>query len=412
MARMTERLTALKVSRLKRPGYHHDGLGLYLQISKTGTKSWVFRFMLDGRPRWMGLGPTHTISLAEAREKARQARKDQLEGKDPIEQRRAERAAQRAAGARVKSFRQCGEEFIEKHEGGWGAVHRRQWKQSLAQHVYPVLGDVRVDAITTELVMQVIEPLWQSIPETASRVRNRIENILDFARVRVYRVGENPADWRHLKHLLPPKSQLHRVKHFAALPYVELPGFLVELRGQKGIPARALEYAILTAARTGEVIGAKWAEINLTDGSWTVPAERMKARREHRVPLSTCALAILQEMKALRRDGDSNAYVFPGKGDQPLSSMAFLMLLRRMGRTDLTPHGCRASFRTWCDEQTSYPHHVTEQALGHAISNAVEKAYRRGDMFEQRRRLMDAWGTFCTSDPVEHGKVVPMQRRG
>jgi integrase len=400
MARTVARLTALKVARAKRPGMYPDGGGLYLQVTQGGA-SWVYRFMLNGRAREMGLGPVHTITLAEAREKATQARKLRLDGFDPIERRRSERAAQRVAGAKAMSFRQCGDAFIASHEAGWGGVHRRQWTNSLAQHVYPVIGDVLVHAIDTALVMKVVEPQWRSIPETASRIRGRIEAILDWAKVRGYRAGENPARWRgHLDKLLPARGRVRKVKHYAALPYVELPGFIAALREQAGIAARALEFTILTAARTGETRFARWSEFDLLDQTWTVPDQRMKAGKEHRIPLCERTLAILQGMRAHRLTDDG--FVFPGsKVGRPLADTVLLRLLQRMGRGDLTAHGFRSSFRDWAAERTHFPSEVAEMALAHAVGSKVEAAYRRGDMFEKRRRLMQQWATFCTTAPAQ-----------
>jgi integrase len=412
MARTTERLTALKVARAKLPGMYPDGRGLYLQVTAGGA-SWVYRFMLNGRARWMGLGPVHTITLAEAREKATQARRLRLDGIDPIERRHSELVAQRVAGETAMTFRQCGDAFIASHEAGWGsAVHRRQWTNSLVQHVYPVIGHVRVDAITTALVMKVVEPLWKIIPETASRLRSRIENILDFARVRGYRVGENPARWRgHLDHLLPAKSQMYRVEHYAALPYAELPGFMAALREQEGIAARALEFTILTAARTGETRFARWSEFDLLDKTWTIPDRRMKAGKEHRVPLCERPLVILQGMQAHRHADDG--FVFPGgKVGRPLADTVLLRLLQRMGRDDLTTHGFRSSFRDWAAEQTHFPSEVVEMALAHTVGSKVEVAYRRTDMFNKRRKLMDAWAEFLSLAPASEGKVVALRGAG
>ena len=387
-----------------------DGGGLYLQITKGGA-SWVYRFMLNGRAREMGLGPVHTITLAEARERATQARKLRLDGVDPIERRRSVRAAQRVAGAMAMSFRQCGDAFIASLGAAWGAVHRRQWTNSLAQHVHPVIGDVRVHAIDTTLVMKVIEPMWKSIPETAYRIRGRIEAILDWAKVRGYRAGENPARWRgHLDKLLPPRGKVRKVKHYAALPYVELPGFMAALREQEGIAARALEFTILTAARTGETRFARWSEFDLLDKIWTVPDQRMKAGKEHRIPLCDRTLAILQGVRAHRLTDDG--FVFPGsKVGRPLADTVLLRLLQRMGRDDLTAHGFRSSFRDWAAERTHFPSEVAEMALAHAVGSKVEAAYRRGDMFEKRRRLMDAWAEFLVKVPAEHRKVVSLQGR-
>jgi integrase len=411
MAQTVGRLTALKVQRAKQ-GLHHDGYGLYLQVTKGGA-SWIYRYMLNGRAREMGLGPLHTITLAEARERATQARKLRLDGVDPIERRRSERAAQRVAGATAMSFRQCGDAFIASHEDGWGsAVHRRQWTNSLAQHVHPVIGHLPVHAIDTGLVMKVVEPLWRSIPETAYRIRGRIEAILDWARVRNHRTGENPARWKgHLDHLLPSRGKVHRRKHLAALPYIELSGFMVALSEQEGIAARALEFTILTATRVGETRFARWSEFDLLDKTWIVPASRMKSGREHRVPLSARVLAILEGMQVHRHaDG---GFVFPGgKVGRPLADTVLLRLLQRMGRGDLTVHGFRSSFRDWAAERTNFPSEVAEMALAHVVGSKVEAAYRRGDLFDKRRKLMEAWASYCAQPAAADRRKVVSLRAG
>jgi integrase len=287
--------------------------------------------------------------------------------------------------------------YVASHRAGWrNPKHAAQWQATLATYAEPVIGDLSVQRIDTALVLKVLEPIWRVKPETAGRVRGRIESILDWAKVRGYRTGENPARWRgHLDKLLPPRSRVRRVEHHASLPYAELPGFLVSLREQAGIAARALEFAILTAARTGEVIGARWGEMDLLDKTWTLPAARMKSGREHRVPLSAHALAILKEMQAHRHA--EGAFVFPGsRNGKPLSNMAFLMLLRRMDLGDVTAHGFRSSFRNWAAERTSFPAEVAEMALAHTVSDKTVAAYNRSDLFERRRRLMSAWTTFCT----------------
>ena len=333
-----------------------DGGGLYLRVTHSGTKNWVFRFMLNGRPRWMGVGPLHTIGLAEARNRAAGFRLQRHDGVDPIERRRAERLEARLDAAKAMTFKECAAMYIASHRAGWrNPKHAAQWQATLATYAEPVIGGLSVQAVDTALVLKVLEPIWTTKPETAGRVRGRIESILDWAKVRGYRAGENPARWRgHLDKLLPARSKVRRVEHHAALPYAELPSFLVSLREQEGIAARALEFAILTAARTGEIIGAQWSEMDLLDKTWTLPAARMKAGREHRVPLSARALAILQEMQPHRQAED--AFVFPGgKNGRPLSNMAFLMLLRRMGRGDLTAHGFRSTFRDWAAERTNFP---------------------------------------------------------
>jgi integrase len=403
MARGVARLAAVALPKLK-PGMHADGGGVYLQVTKSGARTWIFRFMLRGHAREMGLGPLHTVALAEAREKARECRKLLLEGIDPIEARKAKRAGERLAAATAMTFQECAASYISAHQAGWrNPKHRAQWPATLEAYVYPVFGSLPVQAIDTGLVTKALEPIWTAKPETASRVRGRVESVLDWATARGYRQGENPARWKgHLDHLLPARSKVRRVEHHAALPYPEMAAFMAELRSQEGIGARALEFAILTAARTGEVIGARWEEIDIAGRLWIVPGARMKASKEHRVPLSSRALAILEEMAAIRR-GD---FVFPGaRAGKPLSNMAFLMLLRRMGRGDLTAHGFRSSFRDWAAESTGFPSEVVEMALAHTVGDKVEAAYRRGDLFQKRRQLMEAWAKHCEARKVP-GDVV------
>ena len=334
MARAIGRLTALKVEKAKKPGMYADGGGLYLRVTPEGAKNWVLRYMLDRRPRWMGLGPLALYGLQEARAKALDARRKRHEGMDPIDARRAERARQRLDAAKAVTFKQCAEAYINAHRAGWrNGKHAGQWSATLSTYAYPIIGALPVQAVDTGLVLKVLEPIWTTKPETAGRLRGRIESILDSAKVRGYRDGENPARWRgHLDKLLAARAKVRAVEHHAALPYAELPAFLASLREQEGIAARALEFLILTAARTGEVIGARWSEIDLLDKTWTLPAARMKAHREHRVPLSARALAILDEMRAVRDGNTGDAFVFPGgKAGKPLSNMAFLMLLAAHG---------------------------------------------------------------------------------
>jgi integrase len=408
MARTIGKLTALAVSQAKRRGYYGDGGGLFLQVSTGGAKSWVFRFKEAGKLREMGLGPLHTISLAEARQRAQECRKARLDGRDPIADRKASRLAAKLDAAKAMTFKACAERYIAAHKAGWrNAKHAAQWTATLNTYVYPSFGALPVQAVDVGLVLRAIEPIWATKPETASRVRGRIESILDWATARGYRAGENPARWRgHLENLLPKRSKVRRVEHHAALPYPEISGFIVELREQPGFAARALEFAILTAARTGEVIGARWNEFNTAERLWTIQGERMKAGKEHRVPLSDAALAIVEKMAAIR----SGDFVFPGgKSNRPLSNMAFLMLLRRMGRGVLTAHGFRSSFRDWAAERTTFPAEVAEMALAHAVNDKVEAAYRRGDLFQKRRQLAEAWARFCAAPPATGG-VVPIRQ--
>jgi len=413
MARTIGRLTALKVDKAKRPGMYADGGGLYLRVTHNGTKNWVFRFMLNGRPRWMGVGPLHIIGLAEARNRAAAFRLQRHDGIDPIERRRADRLQGRLEAAKAITFKECAARYIASHRAGWrNPKHAAQWQATLATYAEPVIGGLSVQAIDAALVLKVLEPIWTTKPETAGRVRGRIESVLDWAKARGYRAGENPARWRgHLDKLLPVRSKVRRVEHHAALPYAELPGFLVSLREQEGIGARALEFAIVTAARTGEVIGARWGEIDLLDKTWTLPATRMKAGKEHRVPLSGRALAILQDMQAHRHADE--AFVFPGaKPGRPLSNMAFLMLLRRMARGYVTAHGFRSSFRDWVAERTNFPAEVAEIALAHTVSDKTVAAYNRSDLFDRRRRLMADWATFCTAPEQKVQSNVALLHQG
>ena len=361
--------------------------------------------MRDGRARQMGLGAYGLVSLADARRRALEARRLLLDRIDPIEARRADRQDALTQIAKGMTFRQCAERYIAAHEPSWkNSKHKAQWKATLSTYAYPVFGNLSVAAIDVGLVMKVLEPIWTTKPETAGRVRGRIEVILDWARTRGHRDGENPARWKgHLENLLPARGKVRRVKHHAALPYAELPSFMTALRDREGISARALEFVILTAARTGEAINARWAEI---DGDvWTIPPDRMKGGREHRVPLSKRAVEILE---ALPREKDSE-FVFPGaRAGKPLSNMALLTTLRRMGRGDLTAHGFRSTFRDWAAETTGYPSDVVEMALAHVVSSKVEAAYRRGDLFEKRRRLMADWGVYCSS-PSPQGGVIPLR---
>ncbi len=387
-----------------------DGGGLYLQVSDARARSWIFRFSLYGRSREMGLGPLHDVSLADAREKAAECRKLKREGMDPIEAREAERRRALLEAAKAITFKDAANSYIKAHGVSWqNAKHADQWQNTLTTYAYPVIGSLPVQSVDVGLILKVIEPIWATKPETASRVRGRIEAVLDWASARGYRQGENPARWRgHLENLLPRPSKVRRVEHHAALPYSEIGAFIAELQKQNGTAARALEFLILTAARTGEVIGAQWGEIDLAQKLWTIPADRMKSRKAHRVPISARALAIIESMEDLR-DGNS---LFPGgKPEEPLSNMAILSLLKRMGRDDLTVHGFRSSFRDWVAERTSYPSELAEMALAHTVANKVEAAYRRGDMFEKRRRLMNEWARYCAS-PQKIGKVVNIRGDG
>lgn len=413
MAR-TGKLSAVEVTKAKGPAVLHDGGGLYLRVSGTGAKAWVFRFQIDGKRRDMGLGPFPEIGLAEARAKALEHRKQRNDGIDPLHAREAARQARRLADSKGRTFRQVAEEFLHHKEMGWrNATHRQQWRSTLATYAYPILGELPVSAIDTGLVMHVLTPIWTSKTETASRLRGRIETVLDAAKAHGYRDGENPARWRgHLKTLLADKNELRKVEHLAALPYVEVPEFFTDLRSHQEMAARALEFVILTAVRSGEALRATWGEVDLDAKVWTVPASRMKAKRAHQVPLSEPALAILKRVRplAVTLDGepDPMAPLFPGRRRAlPMSNMTLIMLLRRMGRGDLTVHGFRSSFRDWAAERTAFAGEIAEMALAHLVGTRVEQAYRRSTAFEKRAQLMEAWARFCTM-PAVPAEVVPL----
>jgi integrase len=402
-------LTAKQVATIKEPGRYGDGKGLYLQVTPAGVRSWVLRYERGGRERMMGLGPVGDFTLEMARERASAARRLLKDGVDPLDARNQERAKQVAeaakAAAETVTFEDCVKKYYKFHSPKWkNAKHAAQFLSTLKTYAYPVLGKLPVAAIDKTLVLKALEPIWHTKTETATRVRSRIENVLDYARVNGYRDGENPAAWDgNLIHALPAPGDIAKVVHHAALPYVEVPAFMAQLADREGLAARALKFSILTAARTGEVIGATWDEIDLAAKVWVVPDSRMKARKEHRVPLSGPALEIL---KALPREAD---FVFIGgsKG-AAISNMAMAQLLKRMGRTDITVHGFRSTFRDWVAEKTSYPNIVAEMALAHVIDNKVEAAYRRGDLFAKRARLMAEWARYCTT-PQRDATVTPIR---
>lgn len=398
MAREINRLSARAVQAKRVPGYYPDGGGLYLQVSTSGTKSWVFRYMLNRKPREMGLGSLLTYSLEEARARRTEQHKLLDEGKDPIEARDAAKARAALDLARSKTFKECAEAYIEAHRTGWkNSKHASQWENTLATYVYPKLGALPVQAIDTGHMRGILEPIWNVKRETASRVRGRVEKILDRAIALSYREGPNPARWRgHLDKILAKDQRRRRVKHHTAMPFDSMAAFLRDLRKQVGTAAQALDFLIHTAARTGEVIGMTWSEVDLEAGVWAVPAVRMKGHHEHRVPLPGAAVRLLRSRRPADCKGDE--FVFPGqRASKPLSNMAMLVLLDRMGKAEMTVHGFRSTFRDWAAERTSFPREVAEAALAHAIDSDVEAAYRRGDLFEKRRRLMDAWEKFLSA---------------
>lgn len=411
--KLSNALTPLAVKNAK-PGRHADGGGLHLLVKESGARSWVYRFMLKGKARDIGLGAAsgpETISLATARDKAAALRLQVKAGVDPLaeRQREASEALASAQAAQIAgiTFKAVAEAYVAANEASWrNDKHRQQWRNTLASYVYPVMGELPVADIGTAHVLKILEPIWQGKPETASRIRGRIETVLDAAKARGYRDGENPARWRgHIAQILPVRSRLTR-GHHKALPYDAIPAFIGALRAREAMAALALEFVILTATRTGEVLGATWAEVDLDKAIWTVPATRMKAGKEHRIPLSPRAVEILEVVKPLGKDS-----LFPADKGGKLSTMAMAMLLRRM-KLDCTVHGFRSGFRDWAAECTGYAHEVCEMALAHVIGNKSEAAYRRGDLFDKRRRLMADWATYCASDGAAGAKVTPIRGAG
>ena len=397
-------LTARTVETLKEVGRHSDGDNLYLVVSESGARRWTFFYRFGGKRKEMGLGSASSgqVSLLEARKKALAARKLIQDGIDPL----TDKEAQRRFRAVIPTFGAFADEYIAMHRSKFRNVkHAAQW-QSTIETYCKAISSKPVNTIDTEAVLKVLQPIWTRIPETASRVRGRIENILDAARVRDLYQGENPARWRgHLKSVLPARQRLTR-GHHAALPYHALPAFLVELREKQVGSALALEFCILTATRTSETLNANWKEFDLAKSVWTIPAVRMKAGHEHRIPLSARAIEILNSLSPLPH----NEYVFAGNAQgKPLSNMAMNVLLKRMSKTGLTVHGFRSTFRDWASEQTSFPHETCEHALAHRISDKAEAAYRRGDQFEKRRKLMEAWAAF--GEPQKSAKVFQLPNR-
>jgi integrase len=399
-------LTAKKIRQaIKRPGRHADGHGLYLQVVSPTNTCWVLRYERAGREHMLGLGPLHVLGLKEARQRARAARLSLLDGIDPIEAKRARRAATALAAAKSMTFEAAARGYFAAHGPKWrNDKTRHQFIHSLEQYILPVFGTLPVAAIDVGLVLKVIEPLWTTKTVTASRVRGRIEAVLDWATVRGCRAGDNPARWKgHLDQVLPARNKVAKIKNFAALPYAQIGEFMTTLRATTGSAARALEFAILTTARSGEAVGARWTEIDLAQASWTIPAGRMKAGKEHRVPLAPRAVALL---RTLPKEKD-NPFVFIGAvARRGIAGTALLLLLRRLGY-GVTVHGFRSAFMDWAHETTSFPKTVIDQVLAHAVTDGVEAAYRRGDLFNKRRRLMEAWAAYC--DRVPAGDVVPLR---
>lgn len=397
MPKKAKELSALEVSRLTKPGNHAVGgvSGLYLYVNEAQGRSWVLRVMIAGQRKHLGLGGYPSVTLAQAREKARIARDQVVSGIDPVHERKSAASALRAHQATRRTFKEVATTYVAFQEPAWkNPKHRKQWTSTLEAYAYPVIGELSVDSITEHHVIAVLEPIWTTKSETASRLRGRIESILDWARVRGHREGENPARWKgHLDKVFPAQSQIHQVRHFQAMSAAATPKFMARLAAQDGTGALALRFLILTAARSGEVRGAEWSEIDFEQAVWTIPASRMKAKRQHRVPLSDAAMGVLQEAHT-RPKPTKTALIFSNSKGGVLSDMSLTAVMRRMG-VDAVPHGFRSTFRDWVGEFTQYPSDLAEMALAHVLPNKTEAAYRRGDALEKRRGMMEAWTLHC-----------------
>jgi len=408
MPKVARELSPLAVSKLLKPGTHAVGgvAGLALRVYPEGQRAWVLRTMVAGKRREFGLGGYPTVTLASAKDRARATLDKIFAGLDPVQEKQRQRSALRAAKAKVVSFSKVAEQYIAQHEAGWkNPKHAAQWASTLSTYAYPIIGSVTVSDVDTPLVLKVLEPIWTEKTETASRLRGRIEVILDYATTKGLREGPNPARWKgHLALTLPARRKVAPVKHHPDIPVLEVPGFIKQLRGMDGVSARALEFLTLTAARSGEVRLMTWSEIDFRNKIWTIPASRMKAKKEHRVPLSDASVSILESVQRV----DGADLVFQGTRGGALSDMSLTAVMRRMG-LEAVPHGLRSSFRNWAAEMTAYPNEVAEMALAHTVSNSTEAAYRRGDLFQKRVRMMSDWAEFTASSVSDGCVAIPLR---
>ena len=400
MARAVNRLSAAFVKSVIERGMYPDGLGLYLQVGPSGGKHWVYRYRRGTKTTDMGLGALHTVSLAEARRKALRCRQQRFDHLDPL----AEKRARQQPVLADLSFADCAKQYIDAKTVEWkGNASVRQWSQSFRDHALPTLGKLPVRLIDTGHVMQVLEPIWREKTTTASRLRQRIESVLDWATARGYRKGENPGRWRgHLENLLPRPSKIRSVEPHAALSPDEVPAFLATLQSRQATSAWALRFITITPLRASEATGLRWDEVNLDDRSLTIPAVRMKGNVAFRVPLSAETLAILEHMAEVRHSD----FVFPGQSGGPMNKNTMGVMLAAVGYGHVTIHGLRASFSSWAHERTNFAPEIIEASLAHKVGNATERAYRRGDFFNKRRRLMEAWGAYCTTAATQSSKIV------
>lgn len=392
MAKNINKLIAITVKNQNKKGRYADGNGLYLQVTATATKSWIFRYKVGQKSYEMGLGAINNISLAEARLNAINYQKILYEGKDPIQERKAQRIQNKNLTSPEQKFKNCAEQYINTHKSAWkNEKHIKQWKSILETYAFPIIGETNVKLIDLNMVLKILEPIWNNKTETAKRLRGRIENILDWAKVKKFREGDNPARWKgNLDQLLAAPSKIKNEIHFPCLPYNKLPEFISKLRLVNGISARALEFAILHASRSGEVRGATWDEINFDDKLWVIPSTRMKANREHRIPLSDQAICLLNQLPRIK----NNNYIFPSIRKGMLSDMSLTSLIKRMGYNDITQHGFRSTFRNWAAEQTDHSREVIEYALAHKLKDRSEAAYQRSKLLDKRRILMNDWARY------------------
>jgi integrase len=407
MARTMQLLSALEVKRITRPDMHHVGAGLYLQVRGSCARSWIYRYRLNGKTRWAGLGSERDVSLGDARRKVDDIRANVKAGNDPVADRKQQKIPREKEKCQ-RTFQRCTESYLTDHDKNWrNAKHRQQWRNTLEQYAIPAIGSLPTTEITASHILEIMRPIWLDKNETARRVRGRIEKVLDYAADPDDLSYINPACWtKQLRRSLPKLPQEKRPKNHPSLPHQEIGAFMALLRQREGTAARALEFAILTAARTGEALGGKWSEIDMLASKWTVPAERMKGKRVHRVPLSAAVLDIFRRMQD-RKCGD---YVFPSAEERrPLSNMALLAVLHRMGRRDVTVHGFRASFRSWAGHVKAEETDVLEAALAHVEKDETKKAYARDDYYERRIAVMSKWGDYCAL--VGQGDVIPLLLR-
>lgn len=409
MGRSIGRLNALQVNKLAKPGYYPDGGNLYLQVGASGSKSWLFRYAVGGRERQMGLGSLTAFTLSEARHRAKDQRKLLADGLDPLAIKQESQLQRRLADSNIITFDKAAAAFIESHSPGWkNAKHGDQWRNTLATYASPVFGAMPVSTINKALVLRVLEPIWQTKNETASRLRGRIEKILDWAKAQDYRTGDNPAAWKgHLAAVLPAPGKVQKTEHHPALPWAQIGTFIRDLRAMPGSAALATELIILTACRTSEALNSTWSEFDLAGALWTIPALRMKSGKEHVIPLSAAASSVLAKAREESNDSD---FVFSGRNGKALSNMSCLAVLKRMGRGDLTVHGFRSTFRDWAGESTAHPREVIEHALAHLLKDKAEAAYQRGTLLEKRRALMGDWGAYCNTVSTT-GDVVAIRAK-